>query len=224
MVELGDLREGILPGRPRGGRRARRSALPGPRPARHRHQPRVPERGRARRRATWPSCRDLAASLEADARHRPSTSCPAATRPTSTGPSAAATSGGSTTSGSASRSCSAASRSHRRPIDGLHTDAFTPRRRGDRVEGEADRGRGATSQQTAFGSPARRAGDRGDRGRVIVALGRQDVDPDGLDPPPGMTILGASSDHLVVDPGRRRLAGRRRGQRSGSTTAPCCGP
>ncbi len=33
----------------------------------------------------------------------------------------------------------------------------------------------------------------------IVALGHQDTDPGGLTPPPGITILGASSDHLVLE-------------------------
>ena len=41
---------------------------------------------------------------------------------------------------------------------------------------------------------------------MIVALGRQDADPDGLTPPPGMAILGASSDHLLLDPGSTRVA------------------
>jgi predicted amino acid racemase len=36
---------------------------------------------------------------------------------------------------------------------------------------------------------------------VILALGRQDTDPDGLTPPPGISILGMSSDHLVLDAG-----------------------
>ena len=36
---------------------------------------------------------------------------------------------------------------------------------------------------------------------MIVALGEQDIDPRGLVPPAGMAILGASSDHLVIDPG-----------------------
>ena len=35
----------------------------------------------------------------------------------------------------------------------------------------------------------------------ILAVGRQDVEPDGLIPPEGVTALGASSDHLVVDLG-----------------------
>ena len=34
--------------------------------------------------------------------------------------------------------------------------------------------------------------------RVLVALGRQDVDVDGLSAPPGYEILGSSSDHLVL--------------------------
>lgn len=34
--------------------------------------------------------------------------------------------------------------------------------------------------------------------RALLALGEQDVDPTGLSPPMGMTIRGASSDHLVV--------------------------
>ncbi len=34
--------------------------------------------------------------------------------------------------------------------------------------------------------------------RVLVALGRQDVDVDGLQPPAGYEILGSSSDHLVL--------------------------
>ena len=35
--------------------------------------------------------------------------------------------------------------------------------------------------------------------QAILALGRQDVDPEDLVPPTGVTVLGASSDHLVVD-------------------------
>ena len=38
------------------------------------------------------------------------------------------------------------------------------------------------------------------RRRAIVALGRQDVDPSGLTPSGGRVVVGASSDHLVLDP------------------------
>lgn len=42
--------------------------------------------------------------------------------------------------------------------------------------------------------------DRGTRRRAICAVGRQDVDPDSMRPiDPGITILGASSDHLICD-------------------------
>jgi ornithine racemase len=42
--------------------------------------------------------------------------------------------------------------------------------------------------------------DRGERRRAILAVGRQDVHPEGLVPvDPLVEVLGASSDHLVVD-------------------------
>ncbi len=42
--------------------------------------------------------------------------------------------------------------------------------------------------------------DRGTRRRAILAIGRQDVDPDGLTPlDEGVTVIGASSDHLICD-------------------------
>ncbi len=54
--------------------------------------------------------------------------------------------------------------------------------------------------QSAFGAtPAPRGVGLIRQG--ILAVGRQDVEPDGLDPPEGVTVLGASSDHLVVDLG-----------------------
>jgi predicted amino acid racemase len=59
--------------------------------------------------------------------------------------------------------------------------------------------------QTAFGSRAPQEGGALLR-QGILALGRQDVDPDGLVPPEGVTILGTSSDHLVVDLGDHAAA------------------
>lgn len=42
--------------------------------------------------------------------------------------------------------------------------------------------------------------DRGIRKRALLAVGRQDVSPEALIPlVPGMEILGASSDHLIID-------------------------
>ena len=59
--------------------------------------------------------------------------------------------------------------------------------------------------QSAHGEvPARTA--TGAVHQAILALGRQDVDPDGLLPPPGVAVLGTSSDHLVVDVGDHDVA------------------
>lgn len=93
---------------------------------------------------------------------------------------------------------------HRCPIDGLHTDAIT-------LVAEVIESKLKPSlpwgeiAQTAFGKkPA--ATDRGRISQAILAIGRQDTDPDGLGPPSGLEVLGASSDHLIVDSGRHRLS------------------
>lgn len=92
---------------------------------------------------------------------------------------------------------------HRQQIEGLYTDAFTliaevieSKRKPSRPWGEI--------AQAAFGDPPLEA-DRGDIWQVILALGRQDTDPGGLQTPAGIEILGASSDHLVADCGREPL-------------------
>lgn len=48
--------------------------------------------------------------------------------------------------------------------------------------------------------------DRGLADQSILALGHQDTDPTGLQPPSGVTIVGASSDHLIVGSSERRLS------------------
>jgi predicted amino acid racemase len=93
---------------------------------------------------------------------------------------------------------------HRQPIDGLHTDAIT-------LIAEVIESKVKPSQpwgeitQNAFGE-APVVTDRGPISQAILAIGRQDTDPSGLDPPPGIEIIGASSDHLIVDSGRFRLS------------------
>ncbi|MEP6625438.1 MAG: alanine/ornithine racemase family PLP-dependent enzyme [Acidimicrobiia bacterium] len=88
---------------------------------------------------------------------------------------------------------------HGRVLDGLHTDAITLvaeiiESKAKPVQPWGDVGR------SAFGVPEPRTGD-GTRHQALLALGRQDVDPDGITPPAPVTMLGASSDHLVVDMG-----------------------
>jgi predicted amino acid racemase len=85
---------------------------------------------------------------------------------------------------------------NRNAIDGLHTDAIT-------LVAEVIESKVKPTQpsgqlaQTAFGtSPA--PINRGTITQTILAIGIQDTDPCGLRPPEGTEILGSSSDHLVV--------------------------
>jgi predicted amino acid racemase len=92
----------------------------------------------------------------------------------------------------------------RQAIDGLHTDAFTLTAEivETKVKPSLPWGKIA---ENAFGeTPC--VVDRGLVSRAIVAIGRQDIDPDGLTPPLGIGIIGASSDHIVLDTGRHDLA------------------
>jgi predicted amino acid racemase len=86
----------------------------------------------------------------------------------------------------------------RERILGLHTDALTVAAPviECRVKPSVPIGQLA---QDAFGNrPVFE--DRGERRRAIVALGRQDVAPSVLEPvDPRVTVLGASSDHLILD-------------------------
>ncbi len=93
---------------------------------------------------------------------------------------------------------------HRRRIDGLHTDAVT-------LVAEVIESKAKPSQptgevaQAAFGVEVPPS-ERGAISQAILAVGRQDTDPDGLSPPLGVEILGASSDHLIANAGPALLA------------------
>ena len=93
---------------------------------------------------------------------------------------------------------------YRTPIPGLHTDAFTLTAEVIEVAMKPAQPWGDRAQ-AAFGEALLRTGTRTVH-QAILALGRQDVDPDGLEPPEGITILGMSSDHLVVDLGDHPVA------------------
>jgi predicted amino acid racemase len=92
---------------------------------------------------------------------------------------------------------------HRRPIEGLHTDAFTLVAEVIESGTKPSQPRGNLAEG-AFGPPAA-VRDRGDIRQAILAIGHQDVDPSGLEPPPGVEILGASSDHLIITSDHDRL-------------------
>ena len=87
----------------------------------------------------------------------------------------------------------------RAPVPGLSTRAFTLVGEVIELSDKPARAWGSRAQ-AAYGDPPARLG-RGTRRQAIVALGRQDVDIDGLTPPDGIAVLGMSSDHLVLDVG-----------------------
>ena len=107
---------------------------------------------------------------------------------------------------------------HRRPVEGLHLDAITlvaevieSKRKptlpwGDLARsafgdpaGLGEHGELAIRQPDQAGQPVRAAPGSGFRVlQSILALGRQDVDPAGLEPPRGCQVVAASSDHLIV--------------------------
>ncbi len=88
---------------------------------------------------------------------------------------------------------------HRKALEGLYTDAFTLVAEVIECKQKPSKPWGELGQ-AAFGFAKTRT-DRGLISQAILALGRQDTDPDGLEAPDGMQILGASSDHLVLDTG-----------------------
>ena len=85
---------------------------------------------------------------------------------------------------------------HRQPIDGLFTDAFTLF--AEVIESKLKPSQpSGTIAQTAFGEASPLV-DRGQVRQSILAVGRQDIDPYGLVPPAGIEVMGASSDHLIL--------------------------
>jgi predicted amino acid racemase len=90
----------------------------------------------------------------------------------------------------------------RKPIPGLHTDAFTLVGEVIELKTKPSRPYGQVTQD-AFGHiPAFE--DRGPVRRAILALGRQDADISTIRPRADADVLGATSDHLILkarDPG-----------------------
>lgn len=85
----------------------------------------------------------------------------------------------------------------RRPIPELHTDAITLIAEVIESKTKPSIPSGAI-EQNAFGE--QQAGtDRGNIRQTILAIGEQDVDPKGLQAAEGIWICSASSDHLVLE-------------------------
>lgn len=86
---------------------------------------------------------------------------------------------------------------HRKAIKGLYTSAITLVAEVIELKNKPSQPWGDIAQN-AFGEVVS-SSKQGSITQAILAIGRQDTDPDGLVPPPGIKILAASSDHLVVD-------------------------
>ena len=93
---------------------------------------------------------------------------------------------------------------HRNAIDGLYTDAITLVAEVIESKLKPTRPTGKLAQN-AFGE-CPTVVDRGTVAQAILAIGVQDVDVGGLQPSKGIEILGGSSDHLVVTSGVGNLA------------------
>ena len=84
-------------------------------------------------------------------------------------------------------------------LDVLRLDAFIVRAPVVECRVKPSVPRGVLNPLNTFGTTPTFP-DRGDRRRAICALGRQDARPEGLRPlDPRVQVLGASSDHLILD-------------------------
>lgn len=94
----------------------------------------------------------------------------------------------------------------RTAIAGLHQDAFVL------VAEVIESGTKPSVPWGRLGETANGPGtaplDRGPIAQSILAIGRQDIDPEGLVPPDGVAITGCSSDHLLVRTARPLAVGR----------------
>jgi len=86
---------------------------------------------------------------------------------------------------------------HRRPINGLYTNAIILVTEVIESKLKPSQSSGDIAE-TAFGE-AKTIIDRGVVRQAILAIGRQDIDPCGLKAPAGIEMLDASSDHLIVE-------------------------
>ena len=91
----------------------------------------------------------------------------------------------------------------REPIAGLHNDAITLTAEVIESKTKPSKPKGKIAE-TAFGT-AKTMKDNGLIFHTLLAIGEQDIDPTGLYPPAGMKTIGASSDHLILDAGDKPL-------------------
>lgn len=93
---------------------------------------------------------------------------------------------------------------NRQPIPNLFRDIFTLITEVTEIKIKPSVPLGEKGQNT-FGQILTSA-ERGETFRAILAIGRQDVDVSGLTPNLDIEILGTGSDHMVIDPKENTLA------------------
>ena len=86
---------------------------------------------------------------------------------------------------------------HRQPLDGLHTDAITLTAEVIEAKLKPTLPSGQINQNAFGETPV--VADRGHVTQAILAIGRQDTDPDGLQAAAGIEVMGGSSDHLILE-------------------------
>lgn len=86
---------------------------------------------------------------------------------------------------------------HRQPLDGLYTDAITLTAEVIEAKLKPTLPLGQINQNAFGETPV--VADRGHVTQVILAIGRQDTDPDGLQAADGIEVMGGSSDHLILE-------------------------
>ncbi len=93
---------------------------------------------------------------------------------------------------------------NREPIGGLRSGAFKLVAEVIEVKDKPSQPWGKIAQAAfGFSTPTE---TKNNISQALLALGEQDTDPSGLTPPSGVEILGASSDHLILDVGGNRLS------------------
>ncbi len=83
------------------------------------------------------------------------------------------------------------------PIPQLYTDAFTLVAEVIEIKTKPSKPYGEPGRDAFGNAPAFE--DQGTMRRAILAIGRQDIDPTSIQPRADMQILGASSDHLLLN-------------------------
>ena len=97
---------------------------------------------------------------------------------------------------------------NRQPIEGLHTDAIALIAEVIESKAKPSRPWGEIAEAAFGNAPQHETSQSGlskSISQTILAIGHQDTDPTGLQLDRGVSILGASSDHLILDTGRFAL-------------------